>query len=261
MAWSNVLEKLGKAVFESPFGANQIANEAPELAEIRLAALEAVKSRSHRVSDAMVFPYDLVKIHLLGVPESEAAVFRSGFLLQYFTEELCKGLKLSNFRFPSDLLVEFQTVPAMPGPGERWISVETEMRPREAAPINGLKHRGVLTVVSGTAAQPEIVIDKERINIGRTADTYHTAGPSRRNDLVFAGADEIDRTVSREHAHILRSADGSEYRLFNDRVYRGDENCGLWIVRDGLGQPVHRSSRGTLLQAGDEIHIGRALVR
>ena len=213
------------------------------------------------MSDALVFPYDLVRIHLLGVPESDGAVFRSGFLLEYFTDELRKGLKLSNFRFPSDLRVEFQTLPQMPGPGEAWISVETEMRPRAAATVNGSARRGVLTVVSGTAAQPEIVIDKERINIGRTADTFHAAGPSRRNDLVFVGADEVDRTVSREHAHIVRSSDGTEYRLFNDRVYRGDENCGLWIVRDGLGQPVHRSARGTLLQAGDEIHIGRALVR
>ncbi len=258
MAWPNVLEKLGKAVFESPFGAERIATEAPELAEIRLAVLEAAKARSHRVSDSYVFPYDLVKIRLLGIAEPDAAVFHSQFLLDYFKTELTGGLKRSNFRFPANLRVAFETLPQMPGPGEEWITIETGMQTREKVEANG---RGLLTVLSGTPTQTEFVIDKDRIHIGRTADTYKGAGPSRRNDLAFIGTSEIDRTVSREHAHITRSPDGTEYRLFNDRIYRGDENCGLWIVRHGLSQPVHRSQRGTLLQPGDEIHLGRALMR
>ena len=35
----------------------------------------------------------------------------------------------------------------------------------------------------------------------------------------------------------------------------------LWIVRDGLSQPVHRNSRGAALEAGDEIHLGRAILQ
>ena len=56
-----------------------------------------------------------------------------------------------------------------------------------------------------------------------------------------------------------------EYRLFNDRWYqRGNKtenNCGLWIVRDGMGQEVHRDTRGTRLESGDEIHLGLAVVK
>jgi hypothetical protein len=32
-------------------------------------------------------------------------------------------------------------------------------------------------------------------------------------------------------------------------------------VRDGLSQPVHRNTRGAVLKDGDEIHLGRAIVR
>ena len=86
---------------------------------------------------------------------------------------------------------------------------------------------------------------------------------SRRNDLAFAEDSEINTTVSREHAHVLYDKLTGEYRLFNDRWYPREEKggCGLWIVRDGLSQEVHRTSRGTRLEAGDEIHLGRAVVR
>ena len=56
-----------------------------------------------------------------------------------------------------------------------------------------------------------------------------------------------------------------EYRLFNDRWYKrgnkAENNCGLWIVRDGMGQEVHRDTRGTRLLPGDEIHLGKAVVK
>ena len=92
-------------------------------------------------------------------------------------------------------------------------------------------------------------------------EVYRGSGPSRRNDLAFTEDNETNRTVSREHAHVLYSQKTDEYRLFNDRTYRGDANCALWIVRDGLSRPVHRGTRGTLLETGDEIHFGNAVVR
>ena len=118
-----------------------------------------------------------------------------------------------------------------------------------------------LTVLKGTANETKIGLQKTRTNIGRTADIYRAAAPSRRNDLVFLGDDEASKTVSREHAHIVRAQKTGEYRLINDRIYKGDANCGLWIVRDGLSHPVHRNTRGTLLKAGDEIHLGTAVIR
>ncbi len=262
MALSNVFEKLGRAVFESPFGANRLAKDAPELAEIRLAALDVVKAKSHRVSGKYVFPYDLIRIELLGVPEEQAQVFQNDFLKGYFAEELKAGLTRASYRFPAGLHFEFGTSPRLPEKGESWLSVETAMRqpstestPSHAASI------GCFTVIHGTANQMKLMLKKARTNIGRTAEVYRTAGPSRRNDLVFVGDDEIDKTVSREHAHVLRSSTTGEYRLFNDRIYKGEDQCALWIVRDGLSLPVHKSPRGTLLQTGDEVYVGTAVLR
>ena len=68
-----------------------------------------------------------------------------------------------------------------------------------------------------------------------------------------------DRTVSREHADI------AFHKRSGDRWYKqghkGDGGCGLWIIRDGLSQEVHPNARGTRLQHGDEIHLGRAVVK
>jgi hypothetical protein len=115
------------------------------------------------------------------------------------------------------------------------------------------------------ANHAELSLNKARINIGRPVEVYRSNGPSRRNDLAFSEPDEINATVSREHAHILYSKKTGEYRLFNDRFYkasaRSDQACGLWIIRDGLSRAVHRDSRGVRLLPGDEIHLGRAVVR
>jgi hypothetical protein len=262
MAVSNVIERLGRAIFEAPFGADKIAKDAPELAEIRIAVLDAVKAKSHRASGKAVFPYNVVRIELRGVPEEQASVFRSEFLASYFAGELRAGLRRSSYRFPDALRVEISTTAKLPAAGEQWLAVGTALE--EAAPPaeGAARQEATLVVVTGTANQAAFRLEKVRTHIGRTADIYHSAaGPSRRNDLVFAEDSVVNRSVSREHAHIVYSAKTGKYRLFNDRVYKGAANCGIWIVRDGLSQPVHRSARGTVLEPGDEIHLGQAVVR
>jgi hypothetical protein len=261
VAVSNVIERLGRAIFEAPFGADKIAKDAPELAEIRIAVLDAVKAKSHRASGKAVFPYNVVRIELWGVPEEQASVFRSEFLASYFGGELRAGLKRSSYRFPDDLRVEISTTAKLPAAGEQWLAVQAALE-EAPPPASAARQAATLVVLAGAANQPEFRLEKVRTHIGRTADIYHSAaGPSRRNDLVFAEDSVVNRSVSREHAHILYSAKTGKYRLFNDRVYKGAANCGIWIVRDGLSQPVHRSARGTVLEPGDEIHLGQAVVR
>ena len=262
MAVSNVIERLGKAIFEAPFGTHKIAKDAPELAEIRIAVLDAVKAKSHRASGKNVFPYNLIRIHLRGVPEEQSQVFRSEFLSTYLAEEVRSGLARSSYRFPRDIRVEITTTSEMPAPEQEWLNVETAVLAHSVEPEPAPRQPASLLVVKGNANQGEFVLEKTRTNIGRTADIYRSAaGPSRRNDLVFAEDSEINRSVSREHAHIVYSPKTGDYRLFNDRVYKGATNCGIWIVREGLSQPVHRSTRGTLLEKDDEIHLGQAVLR
>jgi hypothetical protein len=187
-------------------------------------------------------------------------------MAKYFDQELRAGLARSNYRHPDELRVQIETTPELPGPKQDWIRVETSLEakaPVEEQPIPSTA--GSLAVLTGTADQTEIPLTRIRTNIGRVLDVFTTAGPSRRNDVTFSKDTDINRSVSREHAHILRDAKTGEYRIYNDRWYKmgpdAEAHCGLWIVRGGLSQPVHRNSRGASLQSGDEIHFGRAVVR
>ena len=119
-----------------------------------------------------------------------------------------------------------------------------------------------LTDEAGTAIPAELQIQGPRINIGRTVEVYREgSGLARRNDVAFGEQEEISRSVSREHAHILFSQETGECRLVNDRIYRGEANCGTYIIRNGFAMAVHRNARGTLLMSGDQIQLGQALLR
>ncbi len=86
-------------------------------------------------------------------------------------------------------------------------------------------------------------------------------GLFRRNDLAFAADTEINRSVSREHAHIEHDAARGEYRLFNDRWYRargGMRNLDR-ARRHEPGSPPRRRAAPSC-EPGDEIHFGRAVV-
>ena len=259
MAISDWIEKVGRTIFETPFGALEVSKDSPELAEIRLAVLDEVKARSHRVGGRDVFPYNVVRIRIRGIPEQQSELFEGGFFEQFFEQEVRGGLARANHRFPDDLSVEIETVPDLPGPKEQWLHVDAESRkkPAEAA---AARRAARLIVTKGTANRAELPLSKARTNIGRTVDVYRADGPSRRNDLAFIGDDETSRTVSREHAHITFHKKSGEYRLYNDRASKTDRTCGVWIIRDGLSREVHRDARGVRLQAGDEIHLGRAVV-
>src|SRR5580693_7468283 len=245
MALSDALEKLGRTIFEAPFTGRSLVEKAPELEEIRLAVIDAVKAKSHRVGRTRVFSYDLIRIHLRGIPGEQASAFESGFLAEFLAQDLRAGLARSSFRFPADFQVELLTAPQLPGPGEEFVWIEAELRP--AAPLKSeqVRRRAArLMVVQGAAQEPEIALSKARTNLGRTVDVYRTEGPSRRNDLAFVGDTEINRTVSREHAHILVHKKTGEHRIFNDRWYKTggkpEVQCGVWIVREGSSLPVHR---------------------
>ncbi len=263
MKISEVIERLGRTVFEGPFGATaQVVGESPEVAEIRIAVLDEVKKKIQRAGGQALFPYNRVRIQIRAAAE-ERAVFEHDFFRRYFDEEVRAALSKEACRFPLDLRVQ---VSATDSDG-KWLRVE--MLAEESSPITEeaprLRKAARLMVTAGSANKSEIPLQKIRTNIGRLTDVYKAEGLSRRNDLAFAEDNPINRTVSREHAHIVHDKKTGEYRLFNDRWYkRGDKaenNCGLWIVRDGMGQEVHRDTRGTRLLPGDEIHLGKAVVK
>ena len=262
MNLSHIFEKLGHAVFEAPFNAGG-SQEPPEVAEIRFALLDEIRKKSYRSGGKRVFPYNYVRINVRGVEDSRSGVFKADFFKHYFEQEVRNSLRKAECKYPEDLEVEVDVSSYLPGPGELWLWIETEAQKRR--PRVPLRRAAKVAVVEGKANRAELSLDKLRTNIGRTVDVYRSEGLSRRNDLAFTEETEINRTVSREHAHIQYEAAAGEYRIYNDRWYKrnekGEGSCGLWIVRDGMSQEVHRNARGTRLEPGDEIHLGKAVVR
>jgi len=257
---TNWIEKLGRTIFEAPFGGEQLVKDAPGMAEIRLAVLDDVRGKTQRVAGREVFPCNVIRLLIRGVSEDQASVFKGSFFLGLLEEELRGGLKRMQCRFPTDLRMEVETTPDLPNAGEQWVEVHAESRKSAAASPKEEPPMGRITVLRGAANVAELALDKARTNIGRPVEVFKQDGPSRVNDLAFAADDEINRTVSREHAHITRDQRTGEYRVFNDRVYKGG-NCGMWIMRGGLSQEVHRNARGARLEDGDEIHLGNAVLR
>jgi len=256
---TNWMEKLGRAIFEAPFGGEELVRDAPGMAEIRVAVLDEARARTHRVAGREVFPYNVVKLLVRGVGEEQAGVFRGAFFRQLLEQELRGGLARVRVRYPSDLRIEVTTSAQLPGAGEQWLTVQVESR--EATPAVPVAGRvGRLVVVRGEANQAEVLLTKARTNIGRPVEVFKEDGPSRVNDLAFAADSEINRTVSREHARVMFHKPAGEYRIYNDRVVKGG-NCGLWIMRDGLSQEVRRTARGARLEHGDEIHLGSVVLR
>ncbi len=267
MKVSELIERLGRTVFEAPFGAlSEAMSESPEVAEIRIAVLDEIGKKIQRAGGKALFPYNVVRI-VIRASTSDAAVFQRDFFRRFFEEEVRKNLSKEACLFPADLRVDIRAASEEDGPEAKWLRVETlaEDVPPAIQEAPRARRAARLVVEAGSANKSELLLQKTRTNIGRLVDVYKAEGLSRRNDLAFAEDNPVNRTVSREHAHILHDKKAGEYRLFNDRWYkRGDKaenNCGLWIVRDGMGQEVHRDTRGTRLLPGDEIHLGQAVVK
>ncbi len=248
------LEKWGRTLFEAPLAAK--ADEPAELAEIRLAVLDRVKEKSYRSGARKVFPYDLLRVELRGLERGDQGVYASRFFQQYLEQEVRNALRTAGCRYPENLRVHVDAEAGIPAPGEQWLVVTAGAQAENGEAWPAAR----LLVKEGTANIGEARLEKPRINIGRVVDVYRAEGLFRRNDLAFEAETEINQTVSREHAHVEHDAARGEYRLFNDRWYERGAECGIWIVRDGMSQEVHRTPRGTKLQPGDEIHFGRAVV-
>jgi hypothetical protein len=250
------LEKFGRTMLERPLATSPDPDEPPELAEIRLAILDQVREKSYRSGGRKVFPYDLLRVELRGVEQSRAPVFAGQFFRKYLEQEVHNALRTGGCRYPENLRVDVAAVVGLPQRDEPWLIVQAVSLEQAGAG----KPVARLLVREGEANAAELPLDKARINIGRVVDVYREAGLYRRNDLSFGSESEINRSVSREHAHIVHDRVSGEYRLFNDRWYPRGGDCGTWIVRDGMSQEVHRNARGTRLEPGDEIHLGKAVL-
>lgn len=141
----------------------------------------------------------------------------------------------------------------------QWFAVEYHAPAQHTHPPDTPPACSVnITVVKGATARKTYSFTEPVISIGRTPDPTDEEGRIRRNRIAFLDTtDGITETVGRVHAHLRFDRTTRDYRLFDD----GSSN-GTSIVRDGAAIPVPpRDPRGVRVMSGDEIQVGRALLR
>jgi hypothetical protein len=125
-----------------------------------------------------------------------------------------------------------------------------------AAPVPVVAPTLVLRVTLGQAKPRTATCEGERINIGRQAVVADASGRVvRRNDIAFTGDDEVSRSVSRAHAHVAWIPAAGTYRVFDEQ-----SSHGTVVSRTGRLIQVPPGRDGLKLAAGDEVHVGRAVV-
>lgn len=131
---------------------------------------------------------------------------------------------------------------------------ETAAEPREKPPRSPLH----ITILRGAATEEAYTFTEPNISIGRTADPTDGLGRVRRNRVAFLDTvDGITETVGRAHARLRLDPKTGEYRIFDE----GSSN-GTAIIRDGATIVVPpRDPRGVRVQSGDEVQVGRAVIR
>jgi FHA domain len=236
---------------------------AREPLEIRRAILREVEGRIESVGrNKRVFPFNRISITLFASSPDQKAVFEATFLegqkLENDIRELLNRTNNDPFR---DLEISIH-IQEQPLPGGREFLINYE---RQAGKIKAKSRakpncpRIQLIVLRGGTTKRNYVFTKARVNIGRLSeivDGQHRI--VRRNDLIFKGSgDEIDQTVSREHAHISFDETSREFRLYDDGSAYGTR-----IFREGRTVDVQSGNRwGVKLQSGDEIFFGQACTR
>jgi hypothetical protein len=115
-----------------------------------------------------------------------------------------------------------------------------------------------VAVLRGAATEQSYTFTEPLISIGRSADLTDELGRVRRNRVAFLDTvDGVTETVGRAHARLRFDTAAREYLLFDE----GSSN-GTSIIRGGTTIAVApRDPRGVRVQSGDEVQVGRAVIR
>lgn len=244
--------------FDTPLGA-----DATPL-EIGQAVLDEVERQVHPVSRGRrVFPFTALRVRVHVAPASSAAMQAAFEDFGALVRERLTELRCD---VPRALDVQLECLDAPPRSWQagqvfdvRYVAAEPPAVEGAAAAIDPPAQPALhVVVLRGTAAESEWRFTGTAVSIGRSSDPTDDLGRTRLNRVAFLDiVDGINETVGRAHARLRCDPVTREVRLFDE----GSRN-GTSILRDGEVIPVHRRDpRGVKLRSGDEIQIGRALLR
>jgi hypothetical protein len=239
--------------FDSP-----LAPDATPL-EISHAVLDDIEGKLQPVGRGeRVFPYTRLVVKVVTTAADRAAVEAAFDSLPQRVAERLQELRCATEHPVAVKTLLLRKAPSSWEPGQVFSVEYSTAQQTEVAPP--AQPRGALrvTVVKGAATEAAYTFTDDVIAIGRTAEATDARGRLRRNRVAFLDTvDGITETVGRAHARLRFDRTTREYRLFDE----GSSN-GTSIVRAGATIAVPpRDPRGIRVQSGDEVHIGRAVIR
>lgn len=230
----------------------------PHHLEVRQAILDEVESRIQPIGEGKrAFPYNQLLVHLKASGEDRRYFFETAFVENgKLKTDVTERLKQTGCKMPPHLDVRVVFEEEADAAWERkGFCIEYKRH----GLAGGRRPKARFTVMKGLAEEAVCVMAKSNLNVGRMYDVKDRRDMIvRRNDLVFLEAeDEVNKSVSRAHAHVWFDDKEGVFRLCDDNSAQG-----TYVFRDGRTFEAPRNSaRGVRLREGDEIYFGRAVVR
>jgi len=244
-----------RARVRSFFDAPLAADAAPlELLHAALDDLERKAQPSGRGS--RVFPYTRVVVHVAQRDADRAAIEAVFGRLE---ERLRERLAEVRCAIPASLAASVSVTECANGSAP-LLCVECSNEPDTSSRTHATPEVPELrvTVVKGQCDRAEYAFTGGVVAIGRGAEPSDAVGRVRRNDVSFLEVrDGVTETVARAHARVAFDAALRAYVLFDE-----SSSNPTYLVRGGRSLRVSpRDPRGVRLQSGDEVQLGRAVLR
>lgn len=230
--------------------------------EIRRAVIDALVAQVRPVGRGRrVLPFSRATIQVVASDATERRVLKEALDPEDLTRELLLDIERAGGQTAGlDLSVRFTREAGRAWlPGARFHITVAQPEEDDALPVGegGPTQSVVLRVLEGDGRPRTLTTDARRINIGRQVDVVDPSGrPIRRNDVAFIGDDDVSRSVSRAHAFITVDAGAGSCRVFDENSAHGTQ-----VEREGRRISVPAGRDGLRLRPGDEIHLGRAVLR
>ena len=240
-----------KEFFDSPVGTDAAPIELLEAALDRLEHKVQPAGRGRRI-----FPYDRIMVRI-AQPEADVAAIDAIF--GQLEERLRNRLAEMNCEAPDALAIEVSVA----GEAEDTMPVlSVECAKTAATRPTAVRSDGIpklsIQVVKGQCEASEYAFQEPVIAIGRTPEPSDAFGLVRRNHVAFLDVrDGTTETVGRAHARLQFDSASGHYLLFNESSSNPTS-----ILRGGRPMPVApRDPRGVRIQSGDQLQLGRAVLR
>jgi hypothetical protein len=225
--------------------------------ELLVAALDDLEKRVQPAGRGRrVFPYNRVVVHIFQ-PDADRIAVEAVF--RQLDTRLRERLAELRCDAPERFETEVSFSPGATGATEPLFRVDCfNDAPATADPTDHACPVLRVVVVKGSAAAPEYTFAGPVVAIGRTEEPIDALGRVRRNHIAFLETrDGVTETVGRAHARLQFDVDTGAYHLFNEA-----SSNPTFILRDGRSLRVPpRDPRGLRVQSGDEVQLGRAVIR